>query len=125
MVSFTCLATGKQPNELSKYNRSEKLAKKTQSELDFFIRNANEANEPAQTPLANDSLNSQLLYEQSDQWNELNEANINTESSSTLSSTVSIDSSESEHEHVLTSQSDSVFCETTSKEIEVVKMQSL
>ena len=74
--------------------------------------------------MANDSLNSQLLYEQSDQWNELNEANINTESSSTLSSTVSVDSSDSEHERVLTSQSDSVFCETTSKEIEVVPTKS-
>ena len=58
------------------------MAKK-QSKLDFFIRNANEANKPAQAPLKNDSLNSQLLYEQSDQWNELYEANIDTESSST------------------------------------------
>ena len=74
--------------------------------------------------MANDSLNSQLLYEQSDQWNELNEANINTEGSSTLSSTVSVDSSESEHKRVLTSQSDSVFCETTSKEIKVVPTKS-
>ena len=42
----------------------------------------------------------------------------------TLSSTVSVDSSESEHERELTSQSDSVFCETTSKEIEVVPTKS-
>ena len=56
---------------------------KKQSKLDFFItRNANEANKPAQAPLKNDSLNSQLLYKQSDQWNELYEANTNTESSS-------------------------------------------
>ena len=43
--------------------------------LDFFIRSANEANKPAQALLTNDSLNSRLLYEQSDQWNGLYEAN--------------------------------------------------
>ena len=57
-------------------------------------------------------------------WNELDEAN-NTESSSTLNSTVSVDSnSESEHESELQPQSDSVFHETTSKEIEVVPTKS-
>jgi hypothetical protein len=73
--------------------------------------------------MANDSSNSQLLHEQSDQSSELNYEANNTESSSTLSSTVSGDSnSEAEHEH--TSQSDPVLRETTSKQIEVVPTKS-
>ena len=76
------------------------MAKK-QSKLDYFIRNVNEANEPAQAYMANDSSNSQLLHEQSDQSSELNYEANNTESSSTLSSTVSRDSnSEAEHQVV-------------------------
>ena len=56
--------------------------------LDFFIKSANEANEPAQAPLMNVSLNSRLLYEQSDQWNGLYEKN---------------EVNKSEHERILTS----------------------
>ena len=94
------------------------------------MQNANEANRPVAPHMENNSSNLQdeqaslyvnlsndqeLCIEQSGR---LDECNI-TECSSTLSSTVSADSS-SETEHESTSQSDSADHETGTKEIEVV-----